>query len=91
MVVSGSDDASVKVWDTRQRGVVHQFEESYQITSVSFNDTSDKVFAGGIDNQIKVYDLRKQELDYVLQGHTDTITGLSLSPDGSFLLSNSMD
>ena len=24
-------------------------------------------------------------------GHTDTITGLSLSPDGSFLLSNSMD
>lgn len=28
---------------------------------------------------------------YTLEGHTDTITGLSVSPDGSFLLSNSMD
>lgn len=24
-------------------------------------------------------------------GHTDTITSISLSPDGNFLLSNSMD
>lgn len=35
--------------------------------------------------------MRKQEVDFNLMGHTDTITGLSLSPDGSFLLSNSMD
>jgi len=29
--------------------------------------------------------------DLTLQGHTDTITGLSLSPDGNHLLSNAMD
>ena len=29
--------------------------------------------------------------DLVLEGHTDTITGLSISPDGNFVLSNSMD
>lgn len=28
---------------------------------------------------------------YTLGGHTDTITGLELSPDGTSLLSNSMD
>lgn len=28
---------------------------------------------------------------YKLKGHTDTITGLSLSPDGSYILSNAMD
>ena len=26
-----------------------------------------------------------------MNGHTDTVTGLRLSPDGSFLLSNAMD
>ena len=26
-----------------------------------------------------------------MSGHTDTVTGLSLSPDGSFILSNAMD
>lgn len=26
-----------------------------------------------------------------MEGHTDTVTGLALSPDGSYLLSNGMD
>ena len=26
-----------------------------------------------------------------MQGHTDSVTGFRLSPDGSFLLSNAMD
>lgn len=29
--------------------------------------------------------------DLQMQGHTDTLTGLAISPDGNFLLSNSMD
>jgi Prp8 binding protein len=49
------------------------------------------VFLGGIDNQIKIYNLKKKQLEFSLVGHTDTITGLSLSNDGNYLLSNSMD
>ena len=37
-----------------------------------------------------MWDLRKGEVSQTLSGHTDTITGLSLSPDGNHLLSNSM-
>lgn len=29
--------------------------------------------------------------DLILPGHTDSITGLALSPDGAHLLSNAMD
>lgn len=61
------------------------------MTSVSFNDSADKVFIGGVDNDIKVLDLRKKIIDYVLYGHTDSVTGISLSQDGSYLLTNSMD
>lgn len=35
--------------------------------------------------------MRKREVEYTLENHTDTITGLSVSNDGSYLLSNAMD
>ncbi|CAG8852068.1 35964_t:CDS:2, partial [Racocetra persica] len=37
------------------------------------------------------WDLRKKSIVYVLKGHQDTISGIKLSPDGSYLLSNAMD
>lgn len=38
----------------------------------------------------QVYDLRKQSEVYSLSGHTDTPTSISLSPNGSFILSPSL-
>lgn len=39
----------------------------------------------------QVWDLRKNSVLQRLRGHSDTVTGVSLSPDGSYLLSNAMD
>lgn len=91
LVCSASDDCTIKVWDTRKRGAIHNFQESYQVTAVTFNDTSEQIISGGIDNVVKVWDLRKNGILYKMNGHTDTITGLALSPDGSYILSNAMD
>ncbi|KAL1123569.1 hypothetical protein AAG570_002645 [Ranatra chinensis] len=91
LVVSGSDDCSIKVWDPRKRGKATSMVNPYQVTTVSFNDTAEQVFSSGIDNEIKVWDLRANSVVNKLRGHTDTVTGLSLSSDGSYLLSNSMD
>jgi Prp8 binding protein len=49
------------------------------------------LFTGGIDNDIKVWDLRKQAVTYALLGHTDTVTSLQMSPDNQTLLSNAHD
>ncbi|CAM9626755.1 U5 small nuclear ribonucleoprotein 40 kDa protein [Lampetra fluviatilis] len=91
MVCTASDDGTVKLWDTRKKGSVHSFQNTYQCLSVTFNDTSDQILSGGIDNVIKVWDLRQNKLIYTMKGHNDSVTGLSLSPDGSYLLSNAMD
>jgi Prp8 binding protein len=40
---------------------------------------------------VQCWDLRKNEEEYVMEAHKDTVTGLALSPDGSYLLSNGMD
>lgn len=92
MLVSGGDDCTVKLWDSRRRFCAQSMDnEGYQVTAVCFNDTAEQVITGGIDNEIKVWDLRKKEVVLRLQGHTDTVTGLKLSPCGSYVLSNAMD
>eukprot|EP01136_Pigoraptor_vietnamica_P020262 Opistho-1_new@68906 len=91
LIVSGSDDGTVKLWDARRRGEVHSMASRYPVTAACFGDGGDEVITGGIDNDIKVWDLRKMEVSYTMPGHGDTVTGLALSPDGSYVLSNSMD
>lgn len=111
-----------QLWDIRKKASIHTFQNTYQVLSVTFNDTSDQIISGGIDNDIKVerpcvtdmlthclglcfsvgllfscvcllqvWDLRQNKLIYSMQGHGDSVTGLSLSSEGSYLLSNSMD
>ncbi|CAI5945530.1 unnamed protein product, partial [Closterium sp. NIES-64] len=121
LIVSGSDDGTAKLWDMRVRGCIQTFPDKYQVTAVAFSYNGDKVYSGGIDNQIKVWDLRKSggtstaaggggedaaeggsgetgggggkgaEPVMRLVGHTDTITGMRISPDGAYLLTNAMD
>uniref|UniRef100_A0A0N5ADH4 U5 small nuclear ribonucleoprotein 40 kDa protein n=1 Tax=Syphacia muris TaxID=451379 RepID=A0A0N5ADH4_9BILA len=105
LICSGSDDGTILasflfliallmlffIHDIRKRDPVATFQNTYQITAVTFNDTSDQVIGGGIDNDLKLWDLRRNDLLFVMHGHTDTVTGLALSPDGSYVLSNAMD
>jgi Prp8 binding protein len=91
LLASVGDDCVVNIWDLRKRKSAMSFKDNYQLTAVSFNKTSDQVMVGGIENTINVWDLRRGSKYLSLMGHTDTITGLSLSPDGHHLLSNSMD
>jgi Prp8 binding protein len=91
LLVTGSDDCFALVWDTRVRGPVHRLESDFAVTCVAMSDNSQGVFSGGIDEKIQAWDLRTGSVLYSLNGHSDTVTGLSLSPDGTKILSNSMD
>uniref|UniRef100_T1HYR4 U5 small nuclear ribonucleoprotein 40 kDa protein n=2 Tax=Rhodnius prolixus TaxID=13249 RepID=T1HYR4_RHOPR len=91
LIVSGSDDCSIKVWDPRKKGKATTLVNPYQVLTVSFNDTAEQVFSSGIDNDIKIWDLRNNAIVNKLRGHTDSVTGMALSSDGSYLLTNSMD
>jgi len=91
LLVTASDDGNIKLWDVRVRGCQKTFSNKFPTTAVCFNDTSDGFFSGGLDNDIKYWDIRKGEVSYLMSDHIDTITGLTLSPDGCYLLSNAMD
>ena len=59
--------------------------------SVAFSQSNDVLFFGGLDNSIRALNLRTNQVEYSLLGHTDTVTGLALSNRGDYLLSNAMD
>lgn len=94
LTVSGGDDGCAMVWDFRVKDYVTVALNSYPITAVTFALTSNDIYTGGLDNIIKVWNLRSGEAlkeCEMLFGHGDTVTGLRFSPNGSYLLSNSMD
>lgn len=63
----------------------------FPITAIALSEAGNELFTGAIDNDVKVWDLRKRAVTYALLGHTDTITSLQLSPDNTQLLSNAHD
>ena len=91
VLVSGSDDGSIGIWDPRQKRAVDYTDTNYPITSIALAEAGNELYTGGIDNDIKVWDMRKKDVAYTMVGHTDTVTSLEVSPDGQALLSYSHD
>ncbi|PRP89616.1 hypothetical protein PROFUN_00880 [Planoprotostelium fungivorum] len=91
LVVTTSDDSTVRLWDTRKRHAITSYDSQYAATSACFSADSEQIFSAGIDNDIKVWSVREGGIENRFEGHTDTVTGIRLSPDGNYLLTNAMD
>lgn len=91
LVLSGGDDGCVGIWDPRQKTAIDFIETDFPVTAVALAEAGNEIYSGSIDNLIKVWDARKRETLYTLDGHTDTVTSLEVSPDSQSLLSNSHD
>jgi Prp8 binding protein len=91
LLLSGSDDGCIGIWDPRQKAAIDFIETEYPITVVALAEQGHEIYSGSIDNEIKVWDARKREVVYSMKGHGDTITSLQVSPDSQTLLSNSHD
>jgi len=91
-LATGSDDGSAKIFDIRMKPPSKTLDCTYQVTAVALSDNALKLYTGGIDNVIKVWDGRKSHKPLLyLHGHSETVTSLSLSSDDKYLLSNGMD
>lgn len=92
ILVSGGDDSTVGIWDPRSKNATDYIQTDFPVTAVAVAEAGNEVYTGGIDNDVRVWDLRKTAAPlYSLLGHSDTVTSLRVSPDSQSLLSYAMD
>ncbi|KAF2458316.1 U5 snRNP complex subunit [Lineolata rhizophorae] len=91
ILLSGSDDGYIGLWDARQKEAISFLETPFPVTALALSEAGNELYTGSIDNDVKVWDVRKRAPVYALLGHADTVTSLAVSPDGAQLLSHSFD
>ena len=61
LFVSTSDDCSVKLFDDRQKEAFDTIDLNYQATTAWFDDSNEYIYYGGLDNQIKAWNIKSEE------------------------------
>lgn len=89
IVLSSSEDNKSIFYDIRSKDK-KVINHKYQILSSVFGN-DDKIYFGGIDNLIHVYNLKMDAIEFTISGHNDTILCLRYNRNNNSLLSNSID
>jgi len=91
LIVTASQDATVRVWGVETGQLRHTLEHTHQVWSVSFSPTGSQLVTGGRDGAARVWDAATGRLLYTLKGHDDTVCYAEFSPDASQILTASWD
>ena len=93
VIASVGDDGNACVWDLRvKKKAVRKMAIGVPQTCVELSADGERAYTAGVDEVVRAWDARMDgKAILTLSGHEDTVTGLALSPCGSYLLSNAMD
>ncbi len=106
-LVSGSLDKTIKIWRIESGELVRTLHTKSGVTTLAFYSDSNLIISGNADGSIilwrvkdgkRIMALGRNLLSsipfigkYFDPGHTDTVTGIVVSPDGRYLISGSLD
>ncbi|PQE09027.1 hypothetical protein CJF30_00010830 [Rutstroemia sp. NJR-2017a BBW] len=94
IVVSGSTDHTVRLWDTATGQQILPPLEGHtdRVNSVAFSPDGKQVVSGSTDHTVRLWDIAtgKQVLP-TLEGHTSSVNSVAFSPDGKQVVSGSTD
>ena len=87
LLVSGSDDKTVKLWDIQTGGVIKTFHgNTDQVRSVSISLDCTMVASGSDDKTIHIWDILTGECHCIIRKHIRCVTSIGFSPINSQLL-----
>lgn len=99
IIVSGSEDNTIKLWDLNTGECLATLEKHEAgVRAIALSPDGQLLVSGSADNTIKLWQLPSVEsepicpdLIYTLTGHSDDVKCLAISHDGQILASGSQD
>ncbi|KAH9205082.1 WD40-repeat-containing domain protein, partial [Leptodontidium sp. 2 PMI_412] len=84
-VVSGSDDKTVRLWDSATGALLTLEGHSDWVWSVAFSPDGKQVVSGSDDETVRLWDAATGALLQTLEGHSGWVNSVAFSPDGKLL------
>jgi len=92
MIVSGSDDRTVRVWEI-STGKCLQILQGHtnSVFSVVFNADGNTVASGSTDQTVRLWDVRMGRCFKTLKGYSNSVFSVAFNHQGNFIASGSTD
>ena len=94
LVISGSDDNTVRIWDVTSGEAIGQPLRGHDdsVSSVAFSPDGKLVASGSKDKTVRLWDAASGEaIGQPLRGHNSWVSSVAFSPDGKLVVSGSDD
>ena len=92
LLVSGSNDTTIKLWDTQTGGVIRTFYgHTNYVTSVSISLDCTTIISGSWDKTIRLWGVSTGECCYIIEGCTRWVTSVSFSKNSQIIISSFED
>lgn len=89
LMITGSYDQTVRVWDARQQNSALTFKHSAPIEDVLCMNSATVAVASG--NEVCVLDLTAGKAEHIIRSHQKTVSSLSIAQHRSRLLTGGLD
>lgn len=88
LIASGSQDATMKLWDVASGRNLGVFKgHSDDVNSVAFSPNGTAIVTGSADNTARVWNLKTRETVHTLIGHKHEVKQVCFSPNGKTVAS----
>ncbi|MGH2412165.1 MAG: eIF2A-related protein, partial [Microcystaceae cyanobacterium] len=92
IIVSGSSDRTVRLWDLQGNPIGQPFRgHESDVTSVAFSPNGQIIASGSWDKTVRLWDLQGNPIGQPFRGHESDVTSVAFNPELRMILSGSRD
>nr|NMG11688.1 hypothetical protein [Brasilonema sp. UFV-L1] len=92
MIVTGSHDKTVRLWDIQGNPIGQPFQgHAHWVSSVVISPDGKMIVTGSGDKTVRLWDTQGNPIGQPFRGHNLGVSSVAISPDGLLIISSSQD